>query len=137
MLPTHLTTNEVKNAAGTEVEFLRFDAAGRTVEFQQSAETPNLEHRLKTSHQESGSGVNERRRSMARVDKTVAGVSGTPRRISWYLVGDIPTGDIANYDEVKNALAELLSFMASTGADTTIKFDCTGTGAACLVSGSQ
>jgi len=68
MLPTHLTTNEVKNAAGTEVEFLRFDAAGRTVEFQQSAETPNLEHRLKTSHQESGSGVNERRRSMARVD---------------------------------------------------------------------
>jgi len=34
-----------------------------------------------------------------------------------------------------HVLAELMSFLASTGADTTIKFDGTGNGAAAILSG--
>lgn len=136
MYPTNLTTNEVKNSAGTEVEFLRRSNFGTSIEFAQSGETPNLEHRLKVSHQEIGSGVTMRRRSLVRVDKTVEGASGVPRVISCYIVVDIPVGDISDYDDVKDALANLISNVASQGATTTILFDCSGYGADALVNGT-
>lgn len=136
MLPTNLTTNEVKNAAGTEVEFNRLATLDRSVTFAQVGESPNLEHRLKVSHLETGSGSETTRRSMVRFDKTVTGVSGKPRVISFYAVASVPIGDIANYTEASNVSAELTSFLASTGADTTIKYDGTGNGAAALINGS-
>jgi hypothetical protein len=49
---------------------------------------------------------------------------------------DIPVGDIADFSETKNVLAELLSFCASLGASTTILYDCTGNGAATLINGT-
>lgn len=136
MLPNALNTNEVKNAAGTEVEFQRLISNDRTLTFAQVGELPNLEHRLKVSHQEAGTGSEMRRRSVTRVDKKVTGVSGKPRNIGGYIVLDVPVGDIADYTEAKNVLSEVMSFAASTGADTAIKFDCTGNGAAALISGS-
>jgi hypothetical protein len=73
---------------------------------------------------------------MIRIDKTVSGVSLAARTVSAYVVLDAPVGDLADADDIEDVIAELLSFCASTGADTTIKYDCSGNGAAALVAGS-
>lgn len=137
MLSNALNTNEVKNAAGTEVEFAYHDSEGRMREWHAVGEAPNLPHRIKIQHQESGTGVNKVRRSALRVLKTKLGVSGVPREHLWYIVGVIPVGDIADVTDVKDVAAELMSLFASTGADTTIKYDCTGNGAAALIAGES
>lgn len=137
MLSNTLNTNEIKNAAGTEVEFQRLSQSGRTTEFAQITEAPNLPHRLKISHLESGSGLTKRRRSVVRFDKTVASTVDTTKTatISAYLVLDAPIGALIANTEFANALAELLSFCATTGAATTVLFDGTGNGAVALLSG--
>jgi len=136
MLPTNLTTNEVKNSSGTEVEFNRISTLDRSLTFAQSGEAPNAPHRLKVSHLETGSGALLRRRSVARVDKTITGVSGTPRVVSGYFVLDAPVGDMSATTEAVNVVAEVNSFMASLGASTTILYDGTGNGAAALINGT-
>lgn len=135
MLSNALNTNEVKNSSGTEVEFSRISTNSRATEFSQVAETPNAPHRLKISHLETGTGASLRRRSVVRIDKTVSGVSLAPRVVSAYIVLDAPIGDLNATTEIKNVIAELLSFCATTGAATTVLFDCTGNGADVLVSG--
>lgn len=135
MLSNTLNTNEVKNAAGTECEFSRLSTNGRQTEFALIGETLNAPYRLKVSHQEIGSGVSLRRRSNVRFDKVVTGVSLLPRKISGYVVLDVPIGDLSATTEVKNVIANLLSFCATTGAGTTVLFDCSGLGADCLVNG--
>jgi hypothetical protein len=136
MLPANLTTNEVKNAAGTEEEFLGLSTEGRKRIFAKSGETPNLPHRITVSHQETGTGVALRRRSLVRIDKTIAGASTDPRVVSAYVVCDIPVGDLAALTEPKAVLANLMSLVASLGASTTILYDCTGYGADALINGS-
>jgi len=136
MLPTTLNTNEVKDRAGAEVEFGRRFTDQSTLEFSVLTEAPSAPHRLKVSHLEAGSGTAKRRRSLVRVDKTVTGVSLNPVVVSCYVVLDIPVGDLSVYDEAKNVLAELMSFCATTGAASTVLFDCTGNGASALVSGT-
>jgi hypothetical protein len=136
MLATVLNTNEVKNAAGVEVEFERRFTDQSTLEFKAILETPASPHRLAVKHQETGVGSEKTRRSVIRIDKTVAGTSGKPRVHSAYLVNVIPVGDIADYSEDKNVLAELLSFYATTGAGTTVLFDCSGNGASAAINGS-
>jgi hypothetical protein len=135
MLSNTLNTNEIKDSAGTEVEFQRLGTNGRSTEYAQITETPIAPHRLKISHLESGTGASKRRRSVVRFDKTVTGADALPTTISAYTVLDIPVGDLSTYTEAKNVLAELMSFCASLGASTTILYDCTGNGAVCLTSG--
>lgn len=135
MLANTLNTNEVKNSAGTEVEFSRLSTTERATEFGMITETPNLPHRLKVSHQESGSGATKRRRSVIRIDKSVTGVSLVTRVVSAYIVLDAPVGDLATTAEMAHVVAELVSFTASLGASTTILYDGTGNGAVCLLSG--
>jgi len=137
MLSNTLNTNEIKNKAGTEVEFSRLSTSDRKTEFAQIAETPALPHRLNIAHQETGAGIKQRRRSVIRIDKTVAsGVDATvPVVCSAYVVVDAPIGALTSMDEPKNALAELMSFCATTGAGTTVLFDCTGNGADALING--
>lgn len=135
MLANTLNTNEVKNSAGTEVEFSRLSTTERATEFGMITETPNLPHRLKVSHQESGSGATKRRRSVIRIDKSVTGVSLATRVVSAYIVLDAPVGDLATTAEMAHVVAELMSFTASLGASTTILYDGTGNGAVCLLSG--
>jgi hypothetical protein len=60
----------------------------------------------------------------------------TPITTSAYLVIDIPTGLSNDYDTAKKALANLLSLCASTGASTTILYDCSGYGASALINGT-
>lgn len=137
MLNNTLNTNEVKNAAATEVEFSRLSSSARETEFAQIAETPALPHRLKIKHQESGSGIALRRRSMFRFDKSVAGQVDTTRNavISAYVVLDAPVGNLTAATEMANVLAEVMSFLATTGAGTTVLFDGTGNGAKTLLEG--
>lgn len=137
MLATSLNTNEIKNSAGTEVEFQhRQYGEGMMREFSAIGELPNLEHRLVVSHQESGSAAKKVRRSLVRFNKNVAGVDGTIETISFYTVAVIPVGNLANFTEVTNVCAELVSFLASLGASTTILYDGTGNGATSLINGS-
>jgi len=137
MLSNTLNTNEIKNAAGTEVEFSRLSTSARSTEFAQIAETPALPHRLSISHQESGIGLKKRRRSLVRFDKTIVSTvdSVTPVTISVYAVADIPVGALVAITEVANVTAELMSFLASLGASTTILYDGTGNGANALLTG--
>lgn len=46
MLSNTLVTNEVKNAAGTEVEFQRISTGTRSTEFAATSETPAAPNRL-------------------------------------------------------------------------------------------
>lgn len=137
MLTNTLNTNEIKNAAGTEQEFGRLSIGDRATEFSLLTEVPSSPHRLKISHQESGSGLTKRRRSLVRFDKTVVSTvdSVTPVTVSAYCILDAPVGALVAATEFTNVLANLMSFLATTGAGTTVLFDCTGNGAAALVSG--
>lgn len=137
MLSNTLNTNEIKNASATEVEFQRLKQNDRTTEFAQITEPSNLPHRLKISHQESGTGFTRRRRSVVRFDKDVTSTVDTTKTctVSAYIVLDAPLGAMAAGAEYANVLAELLSFCATTGGATTVLFDGTGNGAVCLLSG--
>jgi hypothetical protein len=138
MLSNTLNTNEVKNAAGTEVEFSRLSTSDRKTVFSQISESPSLPHRLSIQHQETGTGIKLRRRSVVRFDKTVISTvdSATPITISAYAVLDAPVGGLTANTEMANVTAELMSFMASLGASTTILYDGTGNGAVSLLTGS-
>lgn len=138
MYPTTLNTNEVKNSAGVEVEFQRLSTSERQLVFSQIAEVPSQPHRLSISHQESGSGVDLKRSSVLRIDKTIQGQVDTARvtKIEAYVVVRSPIGQLTSYAEVTNVVAELMSTLASKGASTTILYDGTGYGAEALINGS-
>jgi hypothetical protein len=137
MLSNNLNTNEIKNKSGTEVEFQRLSQSDRSTVFAQVGETPNLPHRLTIKHEESGSGIKARRRTLVRFDKTQnvpdAG-SDDVMNHAVYLVMDIPIGVASNYDTVLDLIAQLNSFMSTLGTNTFL-YDGTGTGSAAIVPG--
>lgn len=137
MLTNTLNTNEIKDSAGAENEFTRLSIGDRSTIYAVIGENPALPHRLSISHSESGSGVSRRRRSVVRFDKSAAGNIDATRveKASAYIVYDYPVGNVTSDTLGKIVLANLLSFCATTGAATTVLFDCTGNGAVCLVSG--
>lgn len=137
MLSNTLNTNEIKNAAGTEQEFGRLSTSARQTEFALLTEAPSLPHRLTISHLESGVGLKKRRRSLVRFDKTVLSTvdSVTPVTVTAYAVFDFPVGAMAAITEGTNVLANLQSFLSTTGAGTTVLFDGTGNGANALLTG--
>lgn len=137
MLTNTLNTNQIKNAAGTEVEFDRLSINSRSTEFKQIAESPSLPHRLHISHQETGTGIKQRRRSLVRFDKTVMSTvdATVPCTVTGYVVLDLPVGALSANTEFANVLAELMSFIASDGGGTTILYAGTGTGADALLNG--
>ncbi len=137
-LSNTLVTNEVKDYGGAEVEFSRISSTGRSTEFAAVQETPAAPVRMKISHQETGSGINKRRRSVIRFDLTSVGQVDNTVYVthSCYVVLDIPIGNLTATTVSKNVVAYLMSFMASLGASTTILYDCTGSGAATLLNGT-
>lgn len=138
MLSNTLNTNEIKNSAGTEQEFSRLFAGERDTEFSLIGESPALQHRLKISHQEIGAGIAKRRRSVVQFRKDVVSTidNVTPVTIKAQMTLDAPVGALAANAEIANVLANLISFCASSGANTTILYDCTGNGANALLTGS-
>jgi len=137
MLSNTLNTNEVKNSAGTEVEFQSLAIQGRTHEFAQINETFSLPHRLTVKHREVGVGIKTQRQSAVQITKTVISPVDniTPVVIRATLSLSVPVGALNTATETKNVLAELLSFCATTGAATTVLFDCSGNGADALING--
>lgn len=137
-LPTTLNTSEVKNAAGAEQEFGRLSQSDRQLVFGLLTEAPYTPHRITISHQETGTGVARRRRSMVRVDKSIVGQVDLTKveKISAYMVVDSPVGNMTTTAEIANTVANLLSLCASTGATTTILYDGTGYGAAAAINGT-
>jgi hypothetical protein len=138
MLANTLNTNEVKDASGVEVEFSRISQGpGRTTEFAKVGESPYLPYRLQISHEEIGTGANMRRRSRVGFLKTIVGIGalGEPRKVQAYVVVDAPIGDLGNNSDVKHVIANLMSFLATTGAANTVLFDGTGNGAVVLANG--
>lgn len=137
MLANTLNTNEIKDSTGVEVEFTRLSTSDRSTVFAKVGESPSAPYRLTVSHQESGSGMKKRRRSLVRFDKTsISGVDSiTPIVHSAYMVLDYPVGASTASAEAANVLANLMSFCATTGAATTVLFDCTGNGARELLNG--
>lgn len=138
-LPENLNTNEVKNRAGTEVEFLFRNDDGRSQEYRAAGGSPSLPIDLKVQHRDVGKpGLTLRRQSNLLVVKNIISpVDGqTPARISCSTTLDVPEGALNSLDDVKDVLAMSMSFLATTGAGTTVLFDCTGTGAAALVNGT-
>lgn len=137
MLSTLLNTNEIKNSAGVKVDFQRLSTRDRSAVYAQINEPLSLPNRLTVSHLESGTGLKKRRRSVIRFDKTVISTvdSLTPVVISGYTVLDAPVGALLASTELLNVLAQLQSFLSTTGAATTVLFDCTGNGANALATG--
>jgi len=137
MLANTLNTNEIKNSAGAEVEFQRLSTGDRRSEFGLITEQPSFPYRMIISHQESGSGLTKRRRSVIRFDKSsVGGVDNLKTiRDSAYIVLDRQIGNETGNTMAADLLANLMSFCATTGAATTVLFDGTGTGASNLLSG--
>lgn len=137
MLSNTLVTNEVKNAAGTEVEFSRLSIGTRSTEYSAVSETPSKPNRLSIQHTESGSGIDRRRRSVVRFDKTDTGQVDTTKtmRSSAYVVLDCPVGQQTTNALPADVLAQLVSFVASLGASTTILYDGTGNGSTALLTG--
>lgn len=137
MLANTLNTNEIKDSAGAEIEFSRLSQSNRETTFAKIGETPSLPYRLTVKHLESGSGINKRRRSLVRFDKTVmSGVDATkPVVVSGYAVLDTPIGALTANTEPTHVVANLMSFLATTGAATTVLFDGTGNGAKTLLNG--
>lgn len=137
MLNNTLNTNEVKDRSGAEVEFTRIKTLDRSTVFAKVAEQPNLPVRLSISHQETGTGINLRRRSMFRFDRSsISGVDATKVvTTSGYVVLDSPVGAVTSNNEAADVLAHVSSFLATTGTATTVLFDGTGNGAKALIEG--
>jgi hypothetical protein len=139
-LSNTLSSNEIKNAAGTGVSFssLGDGPTPRSVVFGKTAENYALPLRLTIQHVESGALLKKRRRSVIRFDETVISTvdSATPVTGSVYIVMDAPVGALTANTPMSNLVAYLLSFCATTGAASTVLFDGSGNGAATLLNGS-
>jgi hypothetical protein len=140
MLPDSLNTNQIRNSAGTEIEFeIHEGPVGRLRKWRQVAMIPYLGHYLTVSHQEVGSGLKLVRRSLVRFDKTVLSTVDnlTPVTISAYTVLVAPVGALATLAEPTTVLAELHSLNASVASATALTLDGTGNGSIALINGSM
>jgi hypothetical protein len=138
MLSDSLVTNEIKNAAGTEIEFSRRSQGVNETEYYALSEGATTEHTMRIKHAVSGTGRNKVQSSAIRFDKTVISTVDliTPCIHSFYFVLKSPIGLMLAKDESKNVIAEGMSFLASLGANTTILYDCSGNGALSLINRS-
>lgn len=138
MLSDTLNTNEIKDSTDAEVEFSRLSISDRATEFAKISETPSRPHRLNIKHVELGTGVGKRRRSVVRFDLTVAGQVDTSQNavISFYVVGDIPIGNMTSLSNAYDCLANLISFTANDGSTGSMMLDGQGNGADVLLNGS-
>lgn len=138
MLTDTLNTNQVKNSNGTEIEFQHQQSIGRSRTFSKIGESPALPHRIEIAHQETGDGLNRIRRTKVGVTKFVTSEVDPTKitKIRCTMTFEIPEGHLTSMAEPTNVFANCISCLASTGADTVIKFDGTGTFAAAALSGS-
>lgn len=143
MLPTNLNTNEVKNAAGTELEFYRrgpLPSNPMSLEFAWVSEVPGRPFRMHFAHQEQGDSRNKVRRSLHKtihwLDSSQLIDATIPSFCMVTTVFQIPIGNLTTLTTIKDVGACHGSSLMSRGADSTILFNCTGVGMEALVNGS-
>jgi len=139
MLPANLNTNEVKDAAGTEVEFTHQSEQGRKRVFQKIGELYAYPQHIIIQHDEKGVGVKKVRRSNLSIQITeLSGVDSlTPITPFISLTLSLPVGLMATNATAARLCAYMGSFGWLTGADSTLKYDGSGTGIAALLAGTQ
>jgi hypothetical protein len=137
MLTNTLSTNEIKNAAGTGVTFDRRSISDHETEFRNTT-NPALPKVLTIAHEEIGNGLKKRRRTKILFDVTSISTvdSITPVVTTIYQVIDSPIGAITSTSPIAEVLAYMNSFMASLGASTTILYDGSGNGAVIALNGT-
>lgn len=139
-LPINLNTNEVKDRAGTEVEYLWREDLGRAREWMKSGEQPAYPMRIKIQHREvgkPGSPSLVRQSNLLTTDTVVSQVDTvTPTQIRFSTTAYVPIGHLTDLNAVKDAGAKHISMLASLGASTTILYDNTGTALAALTNGT-
>jgi hypothetical protein len=138
-LPSNLNTNEVKDRAGTEVEFTFFDdSKPRSREWQRSNQAPYLIESIKVQHRDVGKpGFFLVRQSNLRIVKNVLSLvdnSTIVPIISSHSL-QIPIGALTTFDAVKDVVAYHNTLMATING-TTVLFDGTGTAAAAMIAGT-
>lgn len=135
-IPQSLNTNEVKDRAGVEREFLdRGEAAARSRVFYASTEAPNLPERITIQHREIGKpGLLLVRQSNLTLIKTIISPVDnlTPVVIRRSITDWIPQGAITDYNACADVAAWSMSLLSTTGAATTVLFDGSGTMAVAL-----
>jgi hypothetical protein len=137
-LPANLVTNEVKDRAGTEVEFLFREEVGRSREYMKSGEVPSLPYRLKVQHREVGKGASLIRQSNVTILGTLLSQVDliTPVQVRESRTLYVPQGHLTDLNVVKDIAAFMNSFCATLGAGTTVLYDGTGYGSAALINGT-
>jgi len=137
MLNNTLNTNEVKDRAGVEIELERRSTGPGTVtEFKKLNESAGLPVRLSIKHETSGTGTKTIRRSVVEAINTVENSDGEKVTSIARLSVVHPTGLADDFNGLKDALAMILSFCATTGVGTTVLFDGSGNGALALINES-
>lgn len=135
-----LNTNQIRNAAGAEVEFQHLlTGPGRVKVYAQTGETPSLRHRFTIQHREVGTGLRTVRQSNLKIDKDVVSQVNAvdTARITVSLRLDAPIGHLTSTTELANVLAEMATALATKGdVGATLLTDGTGYGAAALINGS-
>jgi hypothetical protein len=136
-LADNLNTNELKNEAGTEVEYLNFDKGSRMKEWFKSGEVPGLPSHLKIQHREIGEGVDKKRQSNISLYITEIGSVDTTKQAK--SIGSfsttVPIGNIPNFAKITTVMACLGSLCYTNGTNTFV-YDGTTPGAAALINGT-
>jgi hypothetical protein len=140
-LPQNLNTNEIKSAAGAEVEFTRSGGLPNkpnSVRFIYAGASPAYPITMYVSHEETGSGLTLVRKSLVSFDRTIAGQIDITKqaRIRMYGVLINPIGQLSSLTAPTEVMANFNSFMSSLGASTTILYDGTGSGSAAMLAGT-
>jgi len=138
MLSNTLNTNEVKDSTNTAIGFQRISSNNRETVFAKIGESPALRLRLSVKHEEIGTGINRRRRSVTRIDQEVVSDVDNTTVVDdlGYFVKDTPIGALTTTTPSKNTIAMLLTFLATKGGTSTVQVDGTGTGAEVILTGS-
>lgn len=139
MLNNTLSNNEVRDAGAAAVSFERISSGDRQTVFSKVGESPAFPYRLSIKHEETGSGLKRSRRSVVRIDKTVASTVDASATVtaSAYVVLVNPVGGLIANTEVANVLANVTTLLSNTGgANTAIVYGGTANGSATLLNGT-
>jgi len=136
-LSDNLNTNELKNAAGVEVEFTRFGGEGRTRLWQPVSVIPALPQILTVQHREIGAGFDRRRQSNITLYISTVGTKDATKIVKnkVSVSCDVPVGNINDFSDIKYCLACVGSLLYTNGTNTFV-YDGSTPGAAALANGT-
>jgi hypothetical protein len=128
-LPTNLNTNEVRNASGTEQEFLFHKDGDNSREWRKSGGSPSLIESLLVQHEEVGKLANLQRRSNFKTKLTFLSEtdSVTMKDIVISTTVLVPSGHLSSMTKVILAAAYHGSALSGNGTVNVLTYDGSGT----------